>query len=108
MLDASLFLFIPIPRAASATVAHELAPLAKIPPRHANGMKRRFSTEDLDLGDRPTAAEIRAAMGPEAWTDCFVFAFTRSPYARAYSICCLATSASVQCVATRTERTPIS
>jgi len=31
---------------------------------------------------------------------------TSMPISRAVSMCCFATSASVQCVATRTERTP--
>ncbi|MEO1613395.1 MAG: sulfotransferase family 2 domain-containing protein, partial [Pseudomonadota bacterium] len=40
----------------------------------------------FDLRKHSPAAKIRAKAGPEVWRGFFVFAFVRSPYARAYSL----------------------
>ncbi|MEL7464188.1 MAG: sulfotransferase family 2 domain-containing protein [Pseudomonadota bacterium] len=85
------FLFIHVPKAAGTSVTRELSRFTTFRDIEVGGTRYGEKVQDMyaarfDLRKHSPAAKIRAKAGPEVWRGYFVFAFVRSPYARAYSL----------------------
>ena len=89
--NAHRFLFIHVPKAAGTSVTRELSRFTTFRDVEVGGTRFGEKIQDtyaarFDLRKHSPAAKIRAKAGPEVWRGYFVFAFVRSPYARAYSL----------------------
>ena len=85
------FLFIHVPKAAGTSVTRELSRFTTFRDVEIGGTRYGEKIQDMyaarfDLRKHSPATKIRAKAGPELWRGFFVFAFVRSPYARAYSL----------------------
>lgn len=85
------FLFIHVPKAAGTSVTRELSRFTTFRDIEVGGTRYGEKVQDMyaarfDLRKHSPAGKIRAKAGPEVWRGYFVFAFVRSPYARAYSL----------------------
>lgn len=85
------FLFIHVPKAAGTSVTRELSRFTTFRDVEVGGTRFGEKIQDVyaarfDLRKHSPAMKIRAKAGPELWRGFFVFAFVRSPYARAYSL----------------------
>lgn len=85
------FLFVHVPKAAGTSVTRELSRFTTFRDVEVGGTRYGEKLQDIyaarfDLRKHSPAAKIRAKAGPEVWRGYFVFAFVRSPYARAYSL----------------------
>lgn len=89
--NSNRFLFIHVPKAAGTSVTRELSRFTTFRDIEVGGTRYGEKVQDMyaarfDLRKHSPAAKIRAKAGPEVWRGYFVFAFVRSPYARAYSL----------------------
>lgn len=85
------FLFIHVPKTAGTSVTRELSRFTTFRDVEVGGTRYGEKIQDMyssrfDLRKHSPATKIRAKAGPELWRGYFVFAFVRSPYARAYSL----------------------
>lgn len=85
------FIFIHVPKAAGTTITRALSPLTTFRDielggtRYGEEIQERFAAR-FDLRKHSTGAAIKAKCPHHIWRRFFVFAFVRSPYARAYSV----------------------
>ena len=89
--NANRFLFIHVPKAAGTTVTRELSRFTTFRDVEVGGTRYGEKVQNIysarfNLRKHSPADSIRAKAGPEVWRGYFVFAFVRSPYARAYSL----------------------
>lgn len=89
--NANRFLFIHVPKTAGTTVTRELSRFTTFRDVEVGGTRYGEKLQDMyaarfNLRKHSPAISIRAKAGPEVWRGYFVFAFARSPYARAYSL----------------------
>ena len=85
------FIFIHVPKAAGTTITRALSPLTTFRDIELGGTKYGEAVQELfasrfDLRKHSTGAVIRNKCPHHIWRRFFVFAFVRSPYARAYSV----------------------
>lgn len=85
------FIFIHVPKSAGTTITRALSPLTTFRDielggtRYGEDIQERFAAR-FDLRKHSTGAAIKAKCPHHIWRRFFVFAFVRSPYARAYSV----------------------
>lgn len=85
------FIFVHVPKAAGTTITRALSPLTTFRDIELGGTKYGEAVQELfasrfDLRKHSTATAIKGKCPPHLWRRFFVFAFVRSPYARAYSV----------------------
>lgn len=85
------FIFVHVPKTAGTSATRALSRFTTFRDLEIGGSRYGEKLQDLyasrfDLRKHSTAREIREKAGPEVWRGFFVFAFSRDPYARAYSI----------------------
>ncbi|MEL7467689.1 MAG: sulfotransferase family 2 domain-containing protein [Pseudomonadota bacterium] len=85
------FIFVHVPKAAGTTITRALSPLTTFRDLELGGTKYGEAIQELfasrfGLRKHSTGAVIRGKCPPHIWRRFFVFAFVRSPYARAYSV----------------------
>lgn len=85
------FIFVHVPKAAGTTITRALSPLTTFRDIELGGTKYGEAVQELfasrfDLRKHSTAHIIKNKCPPHLWRRFFVFAFVRSPYARAYSV----------------------
>ncbi|MEM9059602.1 MAG: sulfotransferase family 2 domain-containing protein [Pseudomonadota bacterium] len=85
------FIFVHVPKAAGTTITRALSSLTTFRDLELGGTKYGEAIQELfasrfGLRKHSTGAVIRGKCPPHIWRRFFVFAFVRSPYARAYSV----------------------
>ena len=83
------FIFVHVPKAAGTSVSRHLSQFTEAgdvdinPPLSAFA---EFNCREFGLRKHTSAQEIRAFVGPDAFSSAFKFAFVRNPYARLFSL----------------------
>ena len=83
------FIFVHVPKAAGTSVSRHLSQFTEAGDVDINPPLSAFAEyhcREFGLRKHTTAQEIRAFVGPDAFSSAFKFAFVRNPYARLFSL----------------------